>query len=478
MSKGMESKTTGKNSDITQDRIYDLIDVLTGYCAFKIAVYSKDSKGIISEIYHNDNIHEAFYGYHYGMGRGASFILDNKLNTNFGMYINHLGKGDGIYCRQTGESGVSGWFFTENGKNSKSTVIGDNRGLGSAGYFINKNESNQESALVGITQGEGNAISGYVNNAKGHAGSFIIQNPDNGGASLSAYSSGSTTGTALYVKSTGACRAASFESNSNTDQPTVFISSFNQPAIFSTTKGAGLAGIFTDDASRNSTNPVLLAQSKTGITACDIISTSNTNAPAMRITKEGSSSNLALQVNGSIECNGSISKKGGSFVIDHPLDPENKLLSHSFVESPDMKNIYDGIVVLDDKGEATVILPDWFQALNKDFRYQLTCIGGWAQVYIAEEIQNNKFKIAGGKPGMKISWQVTGVRHDKWAEENRIQVEQQKFPNGIANETQAPAIKPTYNSLDLQPTVDFNTLINKNEQSYIESRKNLRPNDK
>lgn len=144
-----------------------------------------------------------------------------------------------------------------------------------------------------------------------------------------------------------------------------------------------------------------------------------------------------------------------------------------------MKNIYDGIVVLDDKGEATVILPDWFQALNKDFRYQLTCIGGWAQVYIAEEIQNNKFKIAGGKSGMKISWQVTGIRHDKWAEENRIQVEQQKFPNGIANEIQPPlTIKPIYNSLDLQPTVDFNMLINKNEKSYIESRKNLRPNDK
>ena len=79
--------------------------------------------------------------------------------------------------------------------------------------------------------------------------------------------------------------------------------------------------------------------------------------------------------------------------IDHPLDPENKYLNHSFVESPDMKNIYDGVVTLDNNGEAVVTLPDWFDALNKDFRYQLTCIGGFASVYIAEKIQDKTLNI-------------------------------------------------------------------------------------
>src|SRR5439155_22785461 len=100
--------------------------------------------------------------------------------------------------------------------------------------------------------------------------------------------------------------------------------------------------------------------------------------------------------------------------IDHPLDPTNKYLNHSAVESSDMKDIYDGVAVLDAKGEAVVEMPNWFEALNKDFRYQLTCIGSFAQVYIAEEIHNNRFKIAGGKPGMKVSWQVTGTRHDPY----------------------------------------------------------------
>ena len=84
---------------------------------------------------------------------------------------------------------------------------------------------------------------------------------------------------------------------------------------------------------------------------------------------------------------GNLEKAGGSFKIDHPLDPANKYLCHSFVESPDMKNVYDGIVVLDRKGKAEIELPDWFGALNKDFRYQLTAIGApGPNLYIAEEI--------------------------------------------------------------------------------------------
>jgi hypothetical protein len=78
-------------------------------------------------------------------------------------------------------------------------------------------------------------------------------------------------------------------------------------------------------------------------------------------------------------------------------------------------------------------LPDWFSALNKDFRYHLTAIGGPApNLYIAEEISesnaNSKshFKIAGGTSGMKVSWQVTGVRNDPYSRANPIQIEVDK----------------------------------------------------
>jgi hypothetical protein len=122
-----------------------------------------------------------------------------------------------------------------------------------------------------------------------------------------------------------------------------------------------------------------------------------------------------------------ISKGAGSFKIDHPLDPLHKYLQHSFVESPDMKNVYDGIAVLDKRGESWVILPDWFQALNSDFRYQLTSIGVPGRgLYIAQEVTGNKFKIAGGMPGARVSWQVTGIRQDEFAKSHRIKVEEAK----------------------------------------------------
>ena len=91
-----------------------------------------------------------------------------------------------------------------------------------------------------------------------------------------------------------------------------------------------------------------------------------------------------------------------------------------------MMNIYNGNVILNAEGESFVELPDYFEALNRDFRYQLTCIGGFAPVYIEEEISNNQFKISGGKSGMKVSWQVTGIRQDAFANAHRIPVEEEK----------------------------------------------------
>ncbi|MCK4223593.1 MAG: hypothetical protein KAX39_00330 [candidate division Zixibacteria bacterium] len=140
-----------------------------------------------------------------------------------------------------------------------------------------------------------------------------------------------------------------------------------------------------------------------------------------------STGNYAGYFHGNVYVTGTLGKGGGAFKIDHPLDPENKYLYHSFVESPDMMNVYNGNIILDAIGEATVELPDYFEAVNKDFRYQLTAIGApGPNLYIAEETFDNHFKIAGGEPGMKVSWQVTGIRHDKFAEANRIQVEVDK----------------------------------------------------
>ncbi|HSR31859.1 MAG TPA: hypothetical protein VLY63_14945 [Anaerolineae bacterium] len=130
---------------------------------------------------------------------------------------------------------------------------------------------------------------------------------------------------------------------------------------------------------------------------------------------------------GDVQIDGNLFKSSGAFKIDHPQDPESKYLYHSFVESPDMMNVYNGNVVLDASGAAWVELPDYFEALNRDFRYQLTPIGtAMPSLYIAEEVSGNRFKIAGGQPRGKVSWQVTGIRQDAFAEANRIPVEEDK----------------------------------------------------
>jgi len=140
-------------------------------------------------------------------------------------------------------------------------------------------------------------------------------------------------------------------------------------------------------------------------------------------------SGTALRVNqdGDLTVAGRLTKASGSFTIDHPQAPTEKTLSHSFVESPDMMNVYNGTVALGAEGTATVKLPGYFEALNKDFRYQLTPIGApGPNLHVAAEIKDNRFQIAGGVEGMRVSWQVTGIRNDPYARKHRIQVEDEK----------------------------------------------------
>jgi len=143
----------------------------------------------------------------------------------------------------------------------------------------------------------------------------------------------------------------------------------------------------------------------------------------------GATNGRAGFFSGNIQVTGAITAGTKDFKIDHPLDPANKYLVHASVESSEMKNIYDGMATLDASGSASVTLPGWFEVLNKDFRYQLTAIGApGPNLHIAQEIQSGRFVIAGGQPGMKVSWQVSGVRQDAFAKAHPLVVEEEKLP--------------------------------------------------
>jgi len=134
----------------------------------------------------------------------------------------------------------------------------------------------------------------------------------------------------------------------------------------------------------------------------------------------------AAALEGDVIVAGTLSASAKDFKIDHPSDPANKYLVHTSVESSEMVNIYSGNVVTDELGLATIQLPDWFEAENADFRYQLTTIGRQAQAWIAEEVGNKQFKIATNASHVKVSWQITGVRQDAYAKTHPLVVEQEK----------------------------------------------------
>jgi len=137
-------------------------------------------------------------------------------------------------------------------------------------------------------------------------------------------------------------------------------------------------------------------------------------------------SGFAGNFEGSINVSGTIFAGTKDFKIDHPLDPANKYLLHASVESSEMMNIYSGNVTTDAQGEATVRLPDWFEVVNTDFRYQLTVIGQFAQAIVGRKIANHEFAVRTNAPNVEVSWQVTAVRHDRFAQANPLVVEQEK----------------------------------------------------
>ena len=157
-------------------------------------------------------------------------------------------------------------------------------------------------------------------------------------------------------------------------------------------------------------------------------SNNNTTPDNAALRAVANGADYAGYFNGDVNIVGQFSSSNKFFKIDHPQDPTNKYLYHSVVESSEYKNFYDGIVTTDGSGYARVQLPDYFEALNQDFRYQLTVIGTFAQAIVAEKVQNNEFVIRTDQPHVEVSWQVTGVRKDPYALAHPLVPEVEKEP--------------------------------------------------
>jgi hypothetical protein len=130
-----------------------------------------------------------------------------------------------------------------------------------------------------------------------------------------------------------------------------------------------------------------------------------------------------------------------------------------------MMNIYNGNATTDANGEAIITMPSYFEAENKDFRYQLTTIGQPAQVWVAEKISGNQFKVKSDKPNVEISWQVTGVRQDVWANTHRVvaEVDKKGIEKGkyihpeLYGKSRAFAMPVSNSNGHIQPSIGFKT---------------------
>ena len=197
--------------------------------------------------------------------------------------------------------------------------------------------------------------------------------------------------------------------------------------------GGGYSIIGDPGCSENSGN-VALQLGQLGMTSCSNYTLLGNNVGGTYLNAvSGEAVHLRIAnsdqltvTTGTVNVNGTFTAGDKKFKIDHPLDPANKYLYHTSVESSEMMNIYTGNVTTGGDGLATVQLPDWFEALNRDFRYQLTVIGQFAQAIVASEISQHQFSIRTDKPNVKVSWQVTGIRHDAYANANSIPVEVEK----------------------------------------------------
>ncbi|HVO22148.1 MAG TPA: hypothetical protein VMW56_00820 [Candidatus Margulisiibacteriota bacterium] len=339
-------------------------------------------------------------------GPGVSGTSDNGDDGVFGASGKENGTGvHGIANTGVAAHGVFGESASGVGVYGESTDAYGVAGRGSIGMF-GIAATTHGTGVFGVTKLEGDdaddayALYGAATKGVGVRGESIM------GVGVSAMS---TSGIGMSGESTSnvGVRGESTGASGVFGTSAKFIGVYGRSQALSTLTIAGVVG----EAAGNN-----------GI---GVRGVANTGSNAWAVNGE-STTGYAGYFSGKVNVTGTLTAGVKPFKIDHPLNPTNQYLMHAAVESSDMKNIYDGIAVLDDAGTAVIELPVWFEALNRDFRYQLTCIGGVASVYIAEEVSDHHFRIAGGVPGLKVSWQVTGIRKDAFANAHPLVVELDK----------------------------------------------------
>ncbi len=307
----------------------------------------------------------------------------------------------GVFGMSQSSYGVRGESATGSG------VIGENTGtnnLGELGSSLAGAHGNGQVGVLGESSTGGSASKGVRGISTSAGGTGVHGEATNGYGVMGTSAPGtgvygeSTSGDGVVGYSGGAGKSGVYGSNTHANGYGVF--GGNSSAGTSGALGAPLGGVY---GKGGGTLPGVYGKS------------SGAGGPAG-------------QFEGAVNVLGDFNVSGGTknFVIDHPLDPENEVLCHAAVESDEALDTYSGNVRTDDDGWAVVDLPRWFEAVNTDFRYQLTVVGQFAQAVVWQEIEDNRFVIRTNLGNVKVSWQVTARRNDPWMRQHPFRVERPK----------------------------------------------------
>jgi len=354
-------------------------------------------------------------------GTGHTAVFESETSSNASVYAT-TEAGYGVWAK-AGQYGAPIYGEITGADNLLASIIGKSAGSGSAGYFEATNTTKNTNAIYAKQTGAGTGLEAEIDNSANTKNA--VHATTNGAGSAGYFKTTATNGdsaTVMAVSHSYSSSAGQFENRTGNDA-VVYLGGplaggdFQRfhggqwPEYRVTLAEVSTAARFTNSSGNASVTMVYadtVAAAFTGLV--DIVGD--------------------LWVRG-----GTLYKMAGAFAIDHPLDPANKILRHSFVESPEMTNIYKGRATLVN-GEAVIELPDYFDALNhpEGREITLTSINGWSPLYMDGKIENNRCTVKTTEQGsldQEFSWVIYGVRNDTYAREHPIIVEQEKGAEGL-----------------------------------------------
>ena len=404
-----------------------------------------------------------------GNSKGVSIFNGSPAGTGEGLEVIQAGSASALLV-DNGGSGKGAHILTMDPANDESVITASTMGTGPVGMFSTEdNNANLSPTIIAVNRGTGNTAvfdtsdeaTGKVNlsptvvvtsNGKGSALDVSITNSDPGGdanitPAITARHEG--LGQVVHVEGLASSNFKDVvEIINKTSGIGLHVDSFDNLGVNvkeslyveqsnpSTVSVFGRTAVFDQHAASTLADSAVLIRSAATTSSNSALRVIPSDPTKQAADFEGNvdiASDLVVgddvTVGSDITIGGMMSAAAKAFKIDHPLDPENKYLIHNSIESNERINIYSGNIKTDDQGYAMIQLPDYMNALNKDFKYQLTIVDKtFAQAIIWEpmNVNTNSFTIKTNEPNIKVSWQITGTRQDTWAKENPMKVEIQK----------------------------------------------------